>query len=118
VLIADAGQIGLAGPLEHELAQLVGARVRVQGRAGPNPRPTALRAIAVRNYEVLDVAGARPIVGRLRRVDHMFWIDTTRLASPPPTLTEALGAKVWVTGRWSQSGFQVSMYGILAPAAP
>lgn len=117
VLIASAVRLALAGPLEHELAQLVGARVRVWGPAGGSPLPTARRAITVRNYDILDVAGARPIVGRLRRAESMFWVDTTRLASPPSALIRAVGAKVWVTGRLRPTGFEVQMYGILVPAA-
>jgi hypothetical protein len=117
VLIASAGRLALAGPLEHELAQLVGARVRVWGPAGGSPLPSARRAMTVRKYDILEVAGARPIVGWLRRAENMFWVDTTRLASPPSALIRAIGAKVWVTGRSSPTGLEVQMYGILVPAA-
>ena len=68
------------------------------------------------SYEILEVGGAKPIVGRLQSRGGFFFVDTSRIANIPPELVPAIGAKVWVAGRAGPSGLIVMAYGILAPA--
>lgn len=105
----------LVGALTPELAQLAGARVSVHGRATAQPPPDTA-GISVESYDILEVAGAKPIVGRIRQRAGLVFVDTTQLGTPPPELAQAVGAKVWVVGRPGPDGFVVTSYGILAVA--
>ena len=112
---ADGGRRAMVGPQSTELAQLVGAEVTVRGTPTTTEPPDTV-GIAVTSYEILRVAGAKPIVGVLRRAGQTFSVNGTRLETLPPELAGAAGAKVWVVGRQGPNGLIVTAYGILAGA--
>jgi hypothetical protein len=112
----DGSRRALVGAASLELAQLGGARVRVRGRAVATSAPVTT-GVAVESYEILEVAGAKPIVGRVQSRGGILFIDTTQVESPPPPeLARAIGGKAWAIGRPGPSGLVVTAYGILASA--
>ncbi len=123
-LTSDTVQVSLVGPLAAELANLDGARINVSGPVGKSQMPLgrASRAITVRRYKILEVAGGTPVVGVLvADGSGAFRVDTLLLSSPPPDLTRFVGSKVWVVGKSTDSGaLTVQAFGILtqAPTAP
>ena len=113
----DGTRRALVGPASTELAQLGGARVRVRGGAEATPPPVT-RGVAVESYEILDVGGAKPIVGRVQSRGGILFIDTTRVESAPPELARAIGGKAWVMGHPGPAGLIVTAYGIITSASP
>jgi hypothetical protein len=113
--MAGGGQLSLVGTWRGELAQLQGATVRVTGSFATGQSPYS-EGVDVTSYDIVEVAGAKPVVGVLAQRDSMYSVDTTRLASPPIELAQLVGAKVWVVGRAGSGGLIVTAYGILAPA--
>ncbi len=113
--VADGTRWALVGTAAPELAQLAGAKVRVRGGTA-STQPPNTNGISVESYEILEVGGAKPIVGRLQSRGDFFYVDTNRIANIPPELVPAIGAKVWVAGRPGPSGLIVTAYGIIAPA--
>lgn len=112
---ADGTRVAVVGPESAELAQLGGAEVTVHGMP-TKVEPPDTSGIVMESYEIVRVAGAKPIVGRLRREGSAFFVDTTRLESLPSELAAVVGAKVWIVGRQGRDGLIVTAYGILAAA--
>lgn len=113
--VADGNRWTLVGRAAPELAQLAGATVRVDGVNAATPPPDT-NGISVQSYDILEIGGAKPIVGRLQSRGDFFFVDTNRISNVPPELVTAVGAKVWVAGRPGPSGLIVTAYGILASA--
>lgn len=111
--VADGTRRALVGAPSSELAQLAGAKVRVRGETAAT-QPPGTNGLTVESYEILEVAGTKPILGRLHSDDGVFLVDTTRVVNLPSELVRAVGAKVWVGGRRGPSGLIVTAYGILA----
>ena len=111
----DGSSVGLVGDLAAELARLSGAVVTVRGNEAPAP---ADRGLEVTEYEVVSVNGETPSVGVLERRDGVYWLGSdpgVRLMGVPEALTQAVGAKVWVTGSSGADGVRVQSYGIIRP---
>ena len=111
----DGSSVGLVGDLAAELARLSGAVVTVRGNEAPAP---ADRGLEVTEYEVVSVNGETPSVGVLERRDGAYWLGgdpDVRLMGVPSALTQAVGAKVWVTGSSGADGVTVQSYGIIRP---
>ena len=111
--VADGTRRALVGLASSELAQLAGAKVRVRGEAAATPPPET-NGLTIESYEILEVAGTKPILGRLHSEEGVLFVDTTRVINLPPELVRAVGAKVWVGGRPGPRGLIVTAYGILA----
>lgn len=111
----DGIRVTVVGPMSAELAQLGGAEVAVRGLA-TKAEPPDTNGVVAESYEIVSVAGTKPVVGRLHRDGSTLLVDGTRLESVPPELGEAVGAKVWVVGRPGRDGLVVTAYGILATA--
>lgn len=110
---ADGTRVTVVGPLSAELAQLGGAEVTVRG-AVTRAEPPDTNGIVMESYEITQVAGGKPIVGRLQREGSAFSVDSMRLESLPSGLAAVVGAKVWVVGRPGKEGLIVTAYGVLA----
>ena len=111
----DGTSVGLVGELEAELARLSGAVVSVRGTDAPAP---ADRGLEVTDYEVVSINGELPSVGVLERRGEEYWLGGdpgVHLMGIPDALTQAVGAKVWVTGPSSADGVTVQSYGIIRP---
>jgi hypothetical protein len=111
----DGSSVGLVGDLATELARLSGAVVTVRGNEAPAP---ADRGLDVTEYEVVSVNGETPSVGVLERRGGVYWLGSdpgVRLMGVPEALTQAVGAKVWVTGSSGADGVTVQSYGIIRP---
>lgn len=114
----DNSLVHLAGALLPELDRLAGARLRVQGTATTAaPAP----GVDVRRYEILEVNGQRPWVGRLTQTGDGFALMdgdslVARLDQPPPDLVRQVGARVWVTGTETGQGVRVQSFGVIRPA--
>ena len=77
------------------------------------------RGLEVTEYEVVSVNGEAPSVGVLRRRGGAYWLGGdpgVRLMGVPDALTQAVGAKVWVTGSSGADGVTVQSYGIIRPS--
>lgn len=104
----------LVGPLELELRRLGGARVWVAGepRAG---QPNA--SFTVTRYDVVSIAGAKPLVGLVSMRNDATWLaadrDTVKLVSAPTELAGKAGAKIWVVGRRSGNELVLQSYGVI-----
>ena len=116
VLSGVAPGIALIGSLSGELRRLVGARVRVTGRAVRNPAAAPERAVEVAGYEILAVDGERPYVGIVTMRDAQIWLvgqDTLELLGAPPDLAARIGAKVFVTGTVQGGQLRLRSYGVI-----
>ena len=105
--------VAVVGALRSELGALAGAQVRVRGRAVNNGQPVPPRAVEATGYEIVAIAGAKPVVGTLVARDDALWVDGQRLAGVPAELRQAVGAKVWVVGRGANGELLVLGYGII-----
>ena len=111
--IDGGGSVNLSGALLSELRRLSGANVSVQGTRKP---ATPLQGFEAASYEVISIDGQRPSVGILEERDGEFTLagaETVRLTGVPDALRRQVGAKVWVTGRQTDSGLQVQSYGVI-----
>ena len=105
---ATAGVITLSGALEAELRALAGATVAV---TGAETRGDNHRAVNVESYEVVDVDGERPAVGR--------FLAGSRLATSADTLVVVgtinapVGAKIWITGDRTGKQIAVRSFGVI-----
>ena len=111
----DGSSVGLVGDLAAELARLSGAVVTVRGIEAPAP---ASRGLDVTEYVVESVNGETPSVGVLERRDGEYWLGgdpDIHLIGVPDALSQALGAKLWVTGPSGADGVTVQSYGIIRP---
>lgn len=116
VLSGSAGDAALVGSLADELRRLVGARVRISGRAQPNPAAAPERAVDVAGYEIVAVDGERPFVGIVLRRDDRLWLaghDTLELVGAPPDLAARIGAKVFVNGSMQGGQLLLRSYGVI-----
>jgi hypothetical protein len=109
----DGRSVRLAGDLEAELERLSGAMVRVEGIV---EEQGAIRSFSVRAYEVLDIDGAKPLVGVLQEDSGRLTIATDpplTLRDPPQGLAVMVGAKVWIVGRVEAATVHVQSFGII-----
>lgn len=116
ILAGATASVGLAGPLVGELRRLSGATLRATGTPQNNSVPSPPRAVAVRDYQVLEVDGQRPLVGILLSRDGRLWLagrDTVELLNAAPDLAARLGAKVYVIGVRVGDRLQVRSYGVI-----
>lgn len=104
----DDRSLELRGELVSELRSLSGAEVRVWGRVAPG------RVLQVRYYDVLEIAGRTPAVGRLEVYDWGVAIESgygrLHIYDPPPDLRREAGQKVWVNVGSSNN---VQSYGVI-----
>ena len=116
-IAADSGTFELEGDLAAEIGRLQGARVEVVGTLDGDGKRLRLDL-----YRILDVGGARPLMGFLIEVaDGLALKDGEGTPIPlslqPRTLErlrEVVGAKVWVAGKKLVSGeLKVQRYGVL-----
>jgi hypothetical protein len=99
------------GPLEADLLALAGARVAVTGEAGGEGQRPTLR---VTGYEVLEINGERPWLGRVLPEGRLATgADTLRLRG---AVGAAPGALIWITGEREDGTLRVSAFGIIRPA--
>lgn len=120
VVQTGSGDVALVGPLKDELAQVLGAEVRVWGKPVANAPPAPSRAVEVSAYEVVQLNGQRPVVGRLveREDSHFIEVSRTeivRLAALPRELTTLVGRRVWVFGERGPNGLRVQVFGEVRP---
>jgi hypothetical protein len=117
VLADGAVHLALVGDLAAELRRLQGAEVQVAGPALPNPGLVPPRAVRVTRYEIVSLAGGRPVVGRVDRWQGHVWLiraaDTLELLAAPAELASLLGAKVFVLGPVDAGRVRVVSYGVL-----
>jgi hypothetical protein len=102
--------------LRDELANLVGLELRVWGRPVENQPAPPERAVEVTGYEIVSVAGERPLVGILEQRADGIWlvgVEARRLEAVPRGLAEHVGAKVWVVGTVGEAGLMVASYGVI-----
>ncbi len=116
VLHSAAASVGLTGPAAAELRRLSGATARVRGTPQNNPAALPPRAIAVRDYEILQVDGQRPVVGILVSRNDRLWLagrDTVELVGVTADLAQRLGAKLWIVGVREGGQLRVKSFGVI-----
>lgn len=116
VATSDGASVAVSGDLASEIAQLLGAQVRVWGTAEPNAPPPPPRAVDVRGYEILVVGGGKPTVGILGpdgRTLNTLTRGTIPLTGVPDDMAAMAGAKVWVVGVEEGGGIAVQSYGVI-----
>lgn len=116
VLRGATASVGLTGPLADELRRLSGATVRVTGGPQNNLSPLPPRAVLVRDYQILEVDGRRPVVGILLSRDDRVWLagqDTVELVGVTADLARRLGAKLFVVGVREGSQLRVKSFGVI-----
>ena len=106
----------LLGPLEVELRRLGGATVWVAG-APTAGQPNA--SFSVTRYDIVSIAGAKPVVGivsmRGAKTSLVTDRDTVTLVAAPKELAAKVGAKIWVVGRRSGNDITPQSYGVIRP---
>jgi hypothetical protein len=109
----DDRSVRLVGELEAELGRLAGAVLRVEGTVAGQG---AMRPFSVRAYEVLEIDGAKPLVGVLQEDNGRLRIAT----DPPMTLLDApqglaanVGAKIWIVGLVEAATVHIQSFGII-----
>ena len=120
-LRAESGErVKLKGALVAELKRLNSYRVWVSGIRTNG-------ALSVEKYNLLEVGGIRPILGKLVLTPEGFALSDgpgrpTRLSVPPKTrrkLRGQVGATLWVTGRIDEEGvLTVQRYGLIKMHQP
>jgi hypothetical protein len=122
ILAAGTLHLALVGELTAELRRLLGAEVLVAGPALPNPGLVPQRAVQVARYEIVSVAGGRPVVGKVDQWQGRLWLvraaDTLELLAAPADLASRLGAKVFVLGPVDAGRVRVTSYGVLRETPP
>lgn len=116
---AGALPVAVRGELRAEIANLLGAEVRVWGAPADNQPPPPQRAIEIAGYEIVSVNGVTPAVGTLVLVGDDLVLagsDTLQLRSPPEVLRSHVGAKVWIVGDRSGDALSVQSFGVIRPA--
>ena len=116
VLGAGGRDVAIVGVLRAELGTLHGAEVEVRGRTVGNPQGMPPRAVEVARYEIITIAGERPIVGTLEARADDLWLAGRQLLGAPEELRRAVGAKVWVIGRKENGRLVVQSYGVILAA--
>ncbi len=116
-VVSASGAVELKGELAAEIGRLQSAKVEVIGTLDADGK-----RLNVSLYRILEVGGARPLVGFLVEIaDGLALKDGEGTPIPlslqPKTferLREVVGAKVWVAGKKLVSGeLQVQRYGVL-----
>jgi hypothetical protein len=117
-ILTGAGRNDLTGELTAELAHLKDATVEVLGRQEGG-------RFVVQGYRILEVSGVRrPLTGTLLYGAHGFvlvdglapGLDLSVEPEMQATLSDQIGAKVWVAGEKLVSGqIKIRQYGILRP---
>ncbi len=122
ILVAGGSNLALVGEFAAELRRLEGAEVLVAGPPLANPRLVPPRAVDVSRYEIVSVAGSRPVVGKVDRWQGRLWLvraaDTLELLAAPADLASRLGAKVFVLGPVDAGRIRVTSYGVLREPPP
>ncbi len=111
--IEGQASVNLVGELSGELRRLSGATVEVQGTRRSSAPMDEFDATG---YRIVDVDGQEPMVGTVgeRSGTLLMYMgpDTLRLSNAPQGLRRP-GAKVWVTGRHTASGYFVQSFGVI-----
>ncbi|MDH3459358.1 MAG: hypothetical protein OER90_21150 [Gemmatimonadota bacterium] len=120
VVQTASGEVALVGPYRDELSRVIGAEVRVWGKALANAPPAPSRAVEVSAYEVVQLNGQRPVVGTLAEREDSHFIEVSRteivrLAALPRELTTLVGRRVWVFGERGPNGLRVQVFGEVRP---
>lgn len=111
----DAPGVEVTGPLRDEIRAATGAYVRVRGTI------TAPGRIHAERYEIVSIAGAKPLVGWLRSEREAMVLElegadrVVRLTAVPEELRSRTGAKAWLV--LGEDG-AVRAFGILREPAP
>lgn len=116
VLESPEGHVALMGALRDEFGALAGATVRVVGAPEPAQPEPPERAIAVRSYEIVSIAGSKPLVGTLLVRGELVWLEADRvyrLDGVPDRVKQLSGARLWVVGHVADSVIHVASYGII-----
>jgi hypothetical protein len=112
----DGSSVAVDGDLRGEIGQLVGAELRVWGPAEASAPPPPARAVNARGYEIVMLAGAKPMVGVLGPHGTTLITtsgDTVALMGVPEDLAANAGATVWVVGTEHDGGIGVQSYGVI-----
>lgn len=116
ILRGPTASVALTGPLSDELRRLSGATLRATGTPQNHSAPLPPRAVVVRDYELLEVDGQRPVVGILLSRDDRVWLggqDTVELVGITSDLAQRLGAKLFVVGVREDGRLRVKSYGVI-----
>ena len=105
----NGSAVFLTGALESELRSLAGATVSV---TGAETRRDNRRSVVVESYEITDVDGERPAVGRFLAGNRLATATDTLIVTG--TINAPAGAKVWITGDRTGKQIAVRSFGIIA----
>ncbi len=108
-LQTTSGLVFLTGALEPELRALSSATVEL---SGAQTRRDTRVTVDVRSYDVIDIDGERPLIGRLLASNRLIInMDTLSVTG---TINAPAGAKIWITGDLSGKQISVRSYGIIS----
>jgi hypothetical protein len=108
ILQAASGAVFVTGALEPELRALSGATVQLTGARNDQGGRVS---VDVKDYEVVDIDGERPVVGRVVAGNRLaVGRDTLNIRG---TVNAPVGAKIWITGDRSGTQLTVRSYGII-----
>jgi hypothetical protein len=116
ILQGATASVGLTGPLVGELRRLSGATLRVSGTPRGNATAMPPRAVTVRDYQILEVDGQRPLVGIVLSRNGRLWLaaqDTIELVGVTPDSAARPGAKVFVLGVRENGRLLVKAFGVI-----
>lgn len=117
VLRTSPEPLELTGPLVARIRQLTGALVSVCGDATRTTGP----ALLVDAFELRQVDGREAYLGRVAVSEAGVFLEVgegrpaVRLEDAPGQLADHAGEEAWVSGAWSDGGFVVTSFGVLAP---
>jgi hypothetical protein len=107
-LQTSSGTVFVTGPLEPELRALSGATVDV---IGEQTRRDDRVSVEVQRYDVVEINGERPVIGRWL-ANHTLLVGSDTL-NVTGVLDAPIGAKIWIAGDRSARQVSVRSYGII-----
>jgi hypothetical protein len=111
--VEGQSSVNLVGDLSGELRRLAGATVEVQGTRRSTGMMDEFHAS---DYRVVHVDGQVPVVGIVVEQSGGYLIQTTDgpvTINGVPNALKKPGAKVWVTGRETETGLYVQSFGVI-----
>lgn len=115
----------LVGPLRSELLRLHGHRLRAFGDATPSKDAAKLATFKVVRYELADVSGRQPQVGRLARhgsaltlVQKERTLNVVAKRAMAARLRRLSSCKVWLLGDIEKNSIKVFKYGRITCEKP